>query len=57
VDVERPEHGRSPLIDADHENWPDPAYCPQIAGSFSAFLDRALRSKGTRYYLQSAGAE
>jgi hypothetical protein len=53
VDVSRQKNGCYVLIDADHEAWPDPAYCEQIANSFSEFLEKALRSKGRLYYLQT----
>ncbi|HZH14787.1 MAG TPA: SMI1/KNR4 family protein [Archangium sp.] len=51
VDVARQENGRYPLFDGDHETWPEPAYCEQIASSFSEFLEEALRSKGSSYWL------
>jgi hypothetical protein len=54
VDVAHQEDGRYPLIDGDHEAWPDPAYCEQIASSFSEFLEAALRSKGRQFWLQRA---
>lgn len=57
VDVSRQEEGCYPLIDADHENWPDPAYCQQIASSFAEFLEKALRSKGRLYYLQTGSPD
>ncbi|XXF81303.1 SMI1/KNR4 family protein [Myxococcaceae bacterium GXIMD 01537] len=53
LDVSRTEDGRYPLIDADHENWPAPEYCEQIASSFAEFLEKALRSNGRLYYLSS----
>lgn len=53
VDVSHPEEGRYPLFDADHEAWPDPAYCERIANSFSEFLEKALRSKGRVFYLKT----
>jgi hypothetical protein len=53
VDVSRQQNGCHPLIDADHENWPDPVYCEQIASSFSEFLEKALRSQGRLYYLRT----
>ena len=53
IDVSRQEKGCYPLIDCDHEAFPDPAYCEQIASSFSEFLERALRSKGRLFYLQA----
>jgi hypothetical protein len=46
LDVGHPENGRYPLIDGDHEAWPDPEYCKQITSSFSEFLEKALRSQG-----------
>jgi hypothetical protein len=54
VDVSRQHDNRYPLMDADHENWPDPTYCEQIANSFSEFLEKALRSKGRLYYLRTS---
>jgi hypothetical protein len=51
VDVSRQENERYPLIDGDHEAWPDPAYCKQIAGSFSEFLEQALRTPRRLYWL------
>ncbi len=51
VDTGRQEHGRYPLIDGDHEAWPDPAYCRQIAGSFSEFLEQILRTRRNLYWL------
>ncbi|MDY7230022.1 SMI1/KNR4 family protein [Hyalangium rubrum] len=51
VDVSRQENERHPLMDGDHETWPDPAYCKQIAHSFSEFLEKALRSQGRSYWL------
>jgi hypothetical protein len=53
VDVSRPQNDCYPLLDADHENWPAPAYCEQIASCFSEFLEKALRSKGRLFYLQA----
>jgi hypothetical protein len=55
VDVSRQEHGRYPLIDAWHEAWPDPEYCKEVASSFSEFLERALRSGGSWFWLQRSG--
>jgi hypothetical protein len=54
ADIARLENERYPLIDADHEAWPDPAYCKQVASSFSEFLEKALRSKGRSYWLARA---
>ena len=51
VDVALHQDGRYPLFDGDHETWPDPAYCEQIASSFSEFLEEVLRSKGRSYWL------
>lgn len=51
VDVSRQESGRYPIIDGDHEAWPDPAYREQIAHSFSDFLEEVLRSKGRQFWL------
>ncbi len=53
VDVSRREDDRYPIIDGYHEAFPDPVYCPQIAASFSELLDRALRSEGRHFYLQT----
>ncbi len=53
IDVSKQENGRYPIIDGDHEAFPDPKYCEQISNSFSEFLDRALRSKGRQFYLQA----
>nr|WP_224247931.1 SMI1/KNR4 family protein [Hyalangium gracile] len=53
IDVSRQEQGRYPIIDCDHEAFPDPAYCPQIAASFAEFLEGALRSQGRHFYLQT----
>jgi hypothetical protein len=51
LDVSRQVDGRYPLIDGDHETWPDPAYCTQIAGSFSEFLEQVLRTRRSLYWL------
>jgi hypothetical protein len=51
VDVAHQENDRYPLIDGDHEAWPDPAYCEQITHSFSEFLEKALRSMGRQFWL------
>ncbi|WNG41679.1 SMI1/KNR4 family protein [Archangium violaceum] len=51
VDVSREEEGRYPLFDGDHEAWPDPAYCKQIASSFSEFLAQVLRTRRGLYWL------
>lgn len=52
LDVAHPTDGRYPLIDGDHEAWPDPHYCAQLAGSFSEFLEKALRSQGRQFWVQ-----
>ncbi|WP_257449630.1 SMI1/KNR4 family protein [Archangium lipolyticum] len=51
VDVSREESGRHPLFDGDHEAWPDPAYCKQVASSFSEFLEQVLRTRRNLYWL------
>ncbi|MBZ4417216.1 SMI1/KNR4 family protein [Myxococcus sp. RHSTA-1-4] len=51
VDVARQENGRYPLFDGDHEAWPDPAYCKQVASSFSEFLEQVLRTRRSLYWL------
>jgi hypothetical protein len=53
IDVGRQENERYPIIDGNHEAFPDPAYCEQIASSFSEFLERALHSQGRLFYLQT----
>jgi hypothetical protein len=50
VDVSE-ENGRYPLFDGDHEAWPDPAYCKQVANSFSEFLEQVLRTRRNLYWL------
>jgi hypothetical protein len=52
IDVSRRENGRYPIIDGDHETWPNPEYCRRFAGSFSEFLEGALRSHGPSYWLR-----
>ncbi|HEX8699298.1 MAG TPA: SMI1/KNR4 family protein [Myxococcaceae bacterium] len=52
VDVARQENGRYPLVDGDHEAWPDPAYCKQVASSFSEFLEQVLRTRRGLYWLE-----
>lgn len=52
VDVGLQQEGRYPVFDGWHEAWPDPEYCKQIAGSFSEFLDGALRSNGNWFWLK-----
>ena len=51
VDVSRQENDRYPLIDGDHEAWPDPAYCKQVASSFSEFLEQVLRTRRSLYWI------
>jgi hypothetical protein len=51
VDVSRQENSRYPLFDGDHEAWPDPAYCKQIASSFSEFLAQVLRTRRSLYWI------
>ncbi len=52
VDVEASRSGRYPLIDGYREMFPDPVYCERIAESFSEFLDKALSSGGSHYWLK-----
>lgn len=52
VDVSRQRNGCYPIIDGYHEAWPDPAYCRQIAASFSEFLEGALRARKPAYWLR-----
>jgi hypothetical protein len=51
LDVSRQVNGRYPLIDGDHESWPDPYYCGPVAESFSEFLEQALRTRRSLYWL------
>ncbi len=51
VDVARQERGRYPLFDGDHEAWPDPAYCKQVARCFSEFLEQVLRTRRSLYWI------
>jgi hypothetical protein len=51
VDVSRQEKGRYPIFDGDHEAWPDPAYCRQVASSFSEFLEQVLRTRRSLYWI------
>ncbi len=51
VDVARQENDLYPLFDGDHEAWPDPAYCKQVASSFSEFLEQVLRTRRGLYWL------
>jgi hypothetical protein len=55
VDVSQQENGRYPLIDGWHEAWPNPKHCKQIAHSFSEFLEGALRSGGSWFWLKRNG--
>ncbi len=52
LDVSRQEHGRYPVLDGDHETWPDLEYCRQFAGSFSEFLEGVLRARSPGYWLR-----
>jgi hypothetical protein len=51
VDVSRQEEGRYPVFDGDHEAWPDPTYCRQVASSFSEFLEQVLRTRRSLYWI------
>jgi hypothetical protein len=51
VDVSTQENGRYPLIDGDHEAWPEPSYGVRIARSFSEFLEKVLRTRRPSYWL------
>ncbi|HEY0095954.1 MAG TPA: SMI1/KNR4 family protein [Archangium sp.] len=51
VDAARQERGRYPLFDGDHEAWPDPAYCKQVASCFSEFLEQVLRTRRSLYWI------
>ncbi|RKH40836.1 SMI1/KNR4 family protein [Corallococcus llansteffanensis] len=51
LDVSQQENGRSPIRDGYREGFPDPKWCPRIAGSFSEFLAGALQSKGRWFWL------
>jgi len=51
LDVSRQVNGRYPLIDGDHETWPDPYYCGPVAESFSEFLEQVLRTRRSLYWL------
>jgi hypothetical protein len=51
LDVSRQVNGRYPLIDGDHESWPDPYYCGPVAESFSEFLEQVLRTRRSLYWL------
>jgi hypothetical protein len=51
LDVSRQIDGRYPLIDGDHETWPNSEYCAQFASSFSEFLEQVLRTRRSLYWL------
>lgn len=51
LDVSRQVEGRYPLMDGIHEAWPDPQYCKQIASSFSEFLEQALHTRRSLYWI------
>lgn len=51
VDTGQQENGRYPLLDGDHEAWPDPAYCKRIACCFAEFLEQILRTRRSLYWL------
>lgn len=55
LDVSRQHDGRYPIRDGYNEAFPDPAYCRQIAESFSGFLAGALRSNGRWFWLGGEG--
>jgi hypothetical protein len=55
VDVGAPSAERYPLIDGYREMFPDPVHCGRIANSFSEFLDKALGSGGSHYWLKDEG--
>ncbi len=52
VDVSQQVNGRYPLVDGFHEAWPNPKYCRQVAGSFSEFLGKVLRTREPLYWLE-----
>jgi hypothetical protein len=52
VDMGRQEDGRYPIMDGWHEAWPNPKHCKQIARSFGEFLERALSSEGSFFWLK-----
>jgi hypothetical protein len=51
VDVSDVEHDRYAIRDGYREMFPRPEYCQRISGSFSEFLDGALRSDGRWFWL------
>ncbi|RKH50013.1 SMI1/KNR4 family protein [Corallococcus llansteffanensis] len=57
LDVSQQHDGRYPLRDGYREGFPDPAYCAQISGSFSEFLEGALRSSGRWFWLKKLQEE
>ena len=52
VDTGAAPKGPYPLIDCFYDTFPDPDYLDVVATSFSAFLEKALRSEGRLYWLQ-----
>lgn len=52
VDVGQQQEGRYPLVDGWHEAFPNPEYCRRIASSFTEFLQGALRSGGSWYWMR-----
>lgn len=52
LDVSQQQGGRYSIRDGYNEAFPDPAYCRQIADSFSGFLDGALRSNQRWFWLR-----
>lgn len=56
VDVSTQQDGLYPIVDGYREAFPDPSYCKPIAGSFSEFLARALRSNGHWFWLNEMGS-
>jgi hypothetical protein len=52
IDMSRQEHGLYPIIDGDHETWPNLEYCRQFARSFSEFLEGVLRARSPGYWLR-----
>jgi len=51
LDASRQVDGRYPLIDGDHETWPNPDYCGPVASSFSEFLEQVLRTRRSLYWI------
>ncbi|RKH17250.1 SMI1/KNR4 family protein [Corallococcus praedator] len=52
LDVSEKHGDRYPIRDGYNEAFPDPAYCRQIASSFSEFLEGALRSNERWFWLR-----